>query len=33
MEPLQEEVAPYEPFNFPLTDEEYNTMLEDMPDG
>ena len=28
-----EEVPPYEPRKFPLTEEEYASMIEDMPTG
>ena len=30
---IQEEIIPFEPRRFPLTDTEYNIMLEDMPEG
>jgi hypothetical protein len=33
MEPLHEDVLPYEPRKFPLNDVEYASMVEDMPDG
>jgi len=33
MEPLHEDVLPYEPRKFPLNDVEYVSMVEDMPDG